>query len=271
MRNNCYTLITGASEGLGKYLALECARLNKNLLLVALPGPELKQLAAFIRETYCVQVIELEMDITVEENCYLMEKLIREKEIKLEMLLNNAGMGGSVLFEEGQLKYFIKQIQLNILSLVRLTHLMLPHLVRERAYILNVSSLSTFFFLPKKQVYGATKSFIYYFSKSLRRELVQKGISVSVVCPGGMNSNPAAYLTNHSLPWIAKLSVMDPNEVARITIEQLLKGKEIIIPGRYNKFYLVLDRIFPKVLKEFITGKGVFLPAKSKARLTSYC
>ncbi|MEJ7780741.1 MAG: SDR family NAD(P)-dependent oxidoreductase [Daejeonella sp.] len=177
----------------------------------------------------------------------------KDKDIQVNMLINNAGLGGTTWFEEGDPYYFKKQIQVNILSTVQLTHLLLPVLCRQPSYILNVSSLCTFFFLPKKQVYGASKSFIYYFSKSLRRELKKDGITVSVLCPGGINSNPNQYLLNQSLYGIAKLSVMNPECVAKIAINGLLNGNEVIILGWYNKLFLALNYIIPQRLKDSIS------------------
>jgi len=122
------------------------------------------------------------------------------------------------------------------------------------AYILNVGSLCSFFYLAKKQVYGATKSFIYFFSKSLRRELEADNIQVSVICPGGMNTNASVTLVNKNCGWLARLAVMNPEDVACIAIDGLLKGKEVIIPGTVNKIFLLLNYLIPDFLKKLITN-----------------
>ena len=109
--------------------------------------------------------------------------------------------------------------------------------------------------MAKKQVYGATKSYIYFFSKSLRRELKPQGITVSVVCPGSMNTNTGIILFNKSANWLARQSVMNPEDVAPVAIDGLLKGKEVIIPGLVNKFFLVLNNLIPSALKKLITNK----------------
>ena len=122
------------------------------------------------------------------------------------------------------------------------------------SYILNVGSLSSYFFLAKKQVYGATKSFIYFFSKSLRRELKNDNILVSVICPGSMNTNLSVTLLLKTSSWISRLSVMNPEEVAPVAITGLLKGKEVIIPGRVNKMFLLMDKLLPSFIKKMITS-----------------
>jgi len=248
-----YTVITGASEGLGKSFAIECAERKLDMVLVALPASGLEKLASFISFHYHVEVICVEIDLSSENSCQQLFNIIKDKDIQVNMLINNAGLGGTTWFDEADPDYFKKQIQVNILATVQLTHLLLPVLCRQPSYILNVSSLSTFFFLPKKQVYGASKSFIYYFSKSLRRELKKDGVTVSVVCPGGINSNPNQYLLNQALYGIAKLSVMNPELVAKIAINGLLNGNEVIVPGWYNKLFLALNYIIPQRIKDNIS------------------
>lgn len=256
--NDRFTLITGASEGLGKALAIESASRGMNLFLVALPGIELYQLATYIRRKFNVQVCEFETDLSHEVNrIELVNKIIQNK-ININILINNAGIGGSMNFDECEFNVFKNQISLNVLATVHLTYLLLPLLKRNyHSYILNVSSLCIFFYLVKKQVYGATKSFIHFFSKSLRRELKKDGVTVSVLCPGSMNSNPSFYLLHKLSNWITRSAAMNPEEVAPIALNNLLKGKEIIIPGKWNRFFLWLDKLLPGWLKEKIKKRSI--------------
>lgn len=256
--NKPYTLITGASEGLGKALAIECASRGMDLVLVALPGIELYQLSSYIRRRFNVNVCESEMDISQKENCVNLWREMNQKNISINMLINNAGCGGTAFFEESKFELLQKQIELNIMATVQLTHLFLPELKKhQHSYILNVSSLCVFFYLAKKQVYGATKSFIYFFSKSLRKELKQQGVNVTVLCPGGINSNPYQYLINRDGSFISRQSVMFPEEIAPMAIDGLLKGKERIIPGRLNRFFMFLDKLLPSWLKNKMTLRQV--------------
>ena len=255
MQNQNYSLITGASEGFGKALSIECATRKMNLILVALPGPELYYLAAFIKKNYGVEVIAIEKDLSKEENCMALFDEVSALGIKVSMLINNAGIGSTLLFNEGTIQLYQTQIKLNILATTLVTRLFVGMLERNSpAYILNVGSLSSFFFLAKKQVYGGTKSYIYFFSKSLRRELRPEGIRVSVICPGSMNTNTSIRLLNRSCNWLARQAVMEPEEVAPIAINGLLKGKEVIFPGRVNRLFLFFDKLLPAFIKEKITG-----------------
>ena len=256
MSNKKYTLITGASEGFGKALAIECASRKMNLILVALPGPELYYLADFIKRNYKVDVVAFENDLTIEENCTLVFKQVMELGLAVNMLINNAGLGSTMLFSEGPISFYKKQIKLNILATTMLTHLFLDILkVNGPSFILNVGSLSSYFFLPKKQVYGATKSFIYCFSKSLNRELNKSEISVSVICPGNMNTNISVTQLLKTSNWLSRQSVMNPEDVAPHAINGLLNRKEVIIPGRLNKIFLLMNKLLPSFIKKILIGR----------------
>lgn len=248
-----YTVITGASDGLGKALALECARLHYNLILTALPGKELDNLSAFIKSNFDVDVITLSFDLTAEENCFQFCHSLIESGVQVNMLINNVGLGSTVQFEKGEIDLFLKQINLNVNATVILTKLLLPLLLNhKKSYILNVSSLSVFFFLYAKSVYGASKSFIYYFSKSLRKELKTKGVNVTVLMPGGINSNVEKYLTNKDSGFFLQLSFMNPEDVATLSIKALLKGKEEVIPGITNKIFKILNYLLPGFFKNML-------------------
>lgn len=271
MHNNCYTLITGASEGLGKALSIECAKRNMNLILVALPGPELFSLANLIKGNYPVQVICIGKDLCRDESCIELYDEVTALNLPVNMLINNAGIGSTVLFEEGSPGLYEKQIRLNVLATTLLTRLFLKTLQRNsHSYILNVGSMASFFYLPKKQVYGATKSFIYFFSKSLRKELGTSNVHVSVLCPGGMNTNLALTLMNKTGNCLSRLSVMNPEEVVPVAIDGLLRGKEVIIPGKMNNFFMLLDKVLPEAIKRIITSQGMkkLSPANSLTRYT---
>jgi short-subunit dehydrogenase len=176
--------------------------------------------------------------------------------LRVNILINNAGIGNTQLFAETPPELFKQQIKLNVLATTLLTSLFIPELKKNGpSNILNVGSLSSFFYLPKKQVYGATKSFIYFFSKSLRRELQHDDISVSVVCPGGMNTNFHVSLLNRSAGFISRMSILNPEDVAPVVIGKMIKGKEVIIPGTVNRLSMLLDKLLPVFMKKMITER----------------
>jgi short-subunit dehydrogenase len=258
MRNKNFALITGASEGFGKALALECAARNMNLVLVALPGSGLNNLARFIERNYDVQVLFFEHDLSKKEEYIKLFDEINHRELRINVLINNAGMGGTHFFKERDAEYYYKQIELNVIAPTLLTHCFLQTLeANSPSYILNVGSLASFFYLPKKGVYGGTKSYLVSFSKSLRRELKSKSVFVSTVCPGGMNTTPMLILQNKNMKGMGRWSVMNPEEVAKIAIDGMMAKKEVIIPGFWNRLFMFLDKLLPKWFKEILTDRSM--------------
>lgn len=255
MSKNLYTLITGASEGFGKALATECASRKMNLILVALPDSKLHCVAETLIEKYAIDVVAIEIDLSIEENCTVLYNQVEELNLSVNILINNVGISSTMFFGEGDINFYQKQVKLNVITTTVLTSLFLDMLKENKpSHILNVGSLSCFFYLAKKQVYGATKSYVYSFSKSLRGELSSEGVNVSVVCPGGMNTNATIIKTNKANNWLARQSIMDPEEVAPIAIKGLLNLKEIIIPGRMNKLFLLIDKLVPSFLIKMIAN-----------------
>lgn len=258
MKTKLYTLITGSSEGFGKALAIECAKRKMNLILVSLPDSGLNQLAEFIIQNYNVDVVPIEKDLSIEENCMMLFMEVEQLDLAVNMLINNVGIGSTMFFKEGNIDFYQKQLKLNVMVTTLLTSLFLDMLkTNTPSHILNVSSLSCFFYLAKKQVYGATKSYVYSFSKSLRAELSSDDINVSVICPGGMNTNATTIMTNQSNNWLGRQSIMNPEEVASIAIKGLLNRKEIIIPGFMNKLFLLIDKLLPEFVIKMIANSHV--------------
>lgn len=269
MSNEPYALITGASEGFGKALALECARRSMNIILVALPGSGLNHLAAFVKKNFGVNVYFFEHDLSEKKECYRLYKEVSGLGVNIHVLINNAGIGGTHYFEDRDTEFYHRQIELNVVAPTLITRLFLDLLKKNNpAHILNVSSLASFFYLPRKQVYGGTKSYLVAFSKSLRRELTPKNIFVSTVCPGGMNTSPALTVMNRHQKGFNRWCIMNPEEVARITINGMLGRKELIVPGKWNRFFMLLDKFFPAWLKKMITALVMKQPKEVKSPLS---
>src|SRR5580658_1688875 len=172
MENKKFALITGASEGLGKCIALECARMGKHLILVALPGSGLPQLADNIQRQFGVNVHYFEKDLTLEESCISIYNEITANRLAVNMLINNAGIGNTGTFEEGSIGLYEREIKLNVLATTLLTRLFIQNLKDNApAHILNVASLAAIITPPPpgKPVYAATKAFILSFTLSLKK------------------------------------------------------------------------------------------------------
>lgn len=260
-----YALITGSSEGIGRALAEECARNGWNILLVALPNEKLEQTTLEIAQQYpALQVASLGLDLTLTTAPQAIYEWITSNGYAISVLVNNAGVGYAGVFETyASPAFFDVLINLNIRATMQITRLLLPELRKSsKSYILNVSSLGAFQPVPYQTVYGGTKAFIYYFSRALREELRGTNISVSVVCPGGTNTNEVNRARNQDLKPLAKMSISEPNYVAAVAIRGMLSGREVIIPGKINRLVRYLSSILPMGVRIRMAGKTL-KPAKT--------
>ncbi len=245
--NPVYTLITGGSQGIGRALAEECARRGMNLLLVALPAPELPKSAEALRRKYSVLVDTFPTDLTRPSAPETVHQWCLDRNYAVNILMNNAGIAGSAIFEESSISYSDDRILLNIRALVILSRLFIPLLKQhKKAFILNTGSFSAYQPLAYKAVYAASKSFVHLFSLALNEELRESSISVTVVNPNGVRTNPAAHdrVKTHG-KLVQKMLILDADKIASISVEGMLKGKKIIIPGFWNRGMLQITRLLP--------------------------
>jgi short-subunit dehydrogenase len=246
-------IVTGASEGLGKAFAVELARRNINLLLVSLPNTGLNHLAAYLEKNFYIRADYLEKDLTLAESYTDIFDHLKSQNLTAHILINNAGLGNWDWFQDNSTHFYKKQIELNITTPVLLTRLFLEQAdTAVTSYILNVGSLGGLFVVPKKQVYGASKSFIRYFTKCMQLELHGSNVKMSLLSPGGINTRPEIMMMNQKLKGIAKATIFEAEDVARIAIDGLFKGKKEIIPGAANKLLVFLNSVMPSFIKDAI-------------------
>lgn len=247
VNDTSYTLITGSSMGIGKALARECARRGMNLLLVALPGPELRQTASEIRKDFAVKVDTLGIDLTRPPSPGEVLEWCKKNDYVINILMNNAGIAGSAIFEESSIEYSDERILLNIRALVILSRLFMPMLKQnKRAYILNTGSFSAYQPLAYKSVYAASKSFVHQFSLALNEELKDTSVSVTVVNPNGVRTNAGTHdrIKSHG-KLVQKTLILDADKIAQLAVEGMLKGKRIIVPGFWNRCMLLITKPLP--------------------------
>jgi hypothetical protein len=253
-----FTLITGASQGFGKAMALEFAQRQMNLLLIALPDSGLPHLSKFIEKQMNVTVYYLELDLNKIKSCYIIADFVEKKDLQIKCLVNNAGVLSRGLFEDLSEKFILSQIKVNVTTPTLLTRLLLPNLkLSAPASILNISSMAGFFALQKKQVYGGTKAYLTSFSKSLGKELKKDNISVTTICPGGLNTTSRLCYQNRIVGWITRESVLNPEDAAKIAIEGMLNKKKVIVPGFVNKCLMVLDKFLPEFFKDKLANREI--------------
>jgi len=248
-----FTLITGAGSGIGKAIAWYCGSINMNLLLVSLPGENLEGVAGDISKKHGVKTDFLETDLAQIKGPESVFNWVKEKNYAVNILVNNAGVAGTSVFEKSEYDYNDLRIMVNIRALVLLTRYFLPELKKhDRAYILNIGTLSAFFSIPYKAVYSASKAFVVSFSRALRYELKGSAVSVSVVCPNGVRTNAGtdARIKAHGIK--GRITAIPVEDLAKNSIDNMLKGKFLYIPLRINRFLMVLQKFIPLSLQQRI-------------------
>ena len=249
IRNNkgtdkLFALVTGGSRGLGREFVIELARKKINVLIVALPDDGLPGLCQFIRNNFSVECHYLEIDLT---NHNSIEELVNwASGYRINMLINNAGMGGSREFVLAETEYLDSMIALNVRALTLITHKFLPELKsHKKSYILNVASMASFSPIGYKTIYPASKVFVLYFTRGLSQELKGTGVVVSVVHPGPMKTNRHVTKTIEKLGMFGKIGLLTPEYVASKSLNLLLKGRSLIILGWLNHLAWLVMKTVP--------------------------
>jgi uncharacterized protein len=249
IRNN-FTLITGASMGIGRAFAFECAARGMDLLLVALPDPQLDALQEEVRSKFPVAVISYGIDLTEPAAVKDLFQFCLQQAISINILMNNVGMGVGGRFENHSPELYLRILNLNNQVMTLMTYHFLPMLkAASKGYILNMSSMEATLPLPYKSVYTGTKNYIYAFSLALREELASSQVKVSVMCPGPVLTNPEGLKRMSAHGKRAKWVMLMPEAVARIGIENMLRGRGVIVPGKINWTIVKLMKLFPTPLK----------------------
>ncbi len=251
-----YTLITGSSQGIGKAYALEFAKRGHNVLLVALPEPKLDETHKEIQGKFNVKVDSLPIDLSEKDAAQKVYDWCKTKKYTVDILVNNAGLAGTSVFDESPIEYSDIRIQVNIRALVLLCRLFIPDLKKlPKAYILNTGSLSAYYSIPYKSVYAASKAFVLSFSKAVKEELHGSSVSLSVVNPNGVYTNEGTFARIKSHGVIGRIVAISADDLAKITIRQMFKGKTVIVPKFVNRVLLFLQKLIPYKLKQSILRK----------------
>lgn len=249
-------LVTGASQGLGLALCHALAKRKQSLIMVSLPGEGLAEQAGHIQLQYGVDVLFYETDLSVLDQCKELVDDILRKQLRVKILINNAGMGYNGSFTSLPTEFYAKQIAINCQTPVYLCRLLIPQMLHlSHAHILNIGSLGAFFDMPHKEVYVASKAFMIAFSRSLYVFLKNTSISVSIICPGSIDTNHRMRMIHKEMKGIGKRSVMQPDEVAEIAIKGMFNHKRIFIPGNINKWLYWLNKFVPERIQRYFVDR----------------
>ncbi|TLS53209.1 SDR family oxidoreductase [Paenibacillus antri] len=240
-------LITGASGGIGYELAKRFAANQCNLILVARDRARLEEIRSELTAPE-VDITIIEKDLTEPMSASEVYEETARRNIRVHVLVNNAGIGWYGPFRESPLRQQLRMIRLNATAVTELTYLYVNDMIEDRyGRILNIASISSFLPTPMMSVYAATKAYVSSFSEALNSELRNQGdISVTALCPGFTKTN---FLEKANLqPMEALLGniALDPAVVARDGYRALLGKKAIRISGGLNKFLYAMIRALPR-------------------------
>lgn len=231
-------LITGASSGMGKDMAIELSNRGYDLVLVARRKEKLEE----IKKQLKTNVEICTMDISIENNCYQLYEQYND----IDILINNAGFGLFGEFDEIDINKELQMIDTNIKAVHILTKLYLKDFINKNSgYILNTASTAGFFSGPLMATYYATKGYVLKLTEAINEELmhIKSKVYIGALCPGPVNTefNDVANV---------KFSVkaLSSNYVAQYAIKKMFKNKKIIIPGLSNKLLIIISKILPRKL-----------------------
>jgi short-subunit dehydrogenase len=252
-----FALITGASKGIGKSIAELLAARGFDLLLVARSADLLERVAKEIQQSTNRNCQWLALDLAGSQAAESVFDWCSKNQYDVSVLVNNAGYGLSGNFEKYSAQEHADMLNVNIITLTKLTRLFLPSLLKQRAaYILNIGSSASYQAVPYLSAYAASKAYVLNFSRGLFQELRKTSVSVTCICPGPTDTN----FVNRANVGVkgqkaAERLNMTPEKVARIAVESLFHRKPELITGGLNKLSAFFAWLLPKSVVEAVAKK----------------
>ncbi len=242
-----YAMITGATGGLGSAFGIDCARRGYDLVLTD-RNPAGEEHARVIAGTYGVEVHYLPCDLTDPQGRQRLYEELSRRGWRFWALFNVAGVDYEGAFLQRTREQILTVVRLNMESTVDTTYSILNLRDPGRRFMLvNVCSLAAFFPMPYKGLYAASKRFLLNLSLALGEEIKSFG-SVTALCPAGMPTTLETSQAIFAQGFWGKVTTYDAPTVARLTIDQALRGKPVVIPGAINQAVQGLGGLLPERL-----------------------
>jgi short-subunit dehydrogenase len=238
-------LITGASAGIGVELARVFAAQGHELVLVARRNDRLTALADEIAASGRQRPAVLPFDLERRDAAAMLAAALSTRGLEPAYVVNNAGFGlsgpAATLSRDEQLA----MVDLNVRALTELSLAFVDSLERHRGGILNVASVAAFLPGPGMAVYYASKAYVLSFSEALHRELAGRGIKVTALCPGPVQTEFQAR-SGMQLPTASKMLELPASRVAQLGYDGLMRGRRVVVAGAGNRLAVSLMRFMPK-------------------------
>ena len=243
--NQKYALITGATSGIGYELAKLFAKDQYNLVIVARNTEELEKTSAELKQSG-IEVITIAKDLFNREAPMEIYNEIQSKNIRIDVLVNDAGQGQYGLFSETEIDRELEIIQLNIGATIALTKPFLKEMIaRKDGKILNLSSIAGKTPGPYQAVYHGTKAFIQSFTEAIRSENKDNGITITALLPGATETDFFNKADMNDSKIVQNGDMAAAADVAKDGYEALMSGDDMVISGFKNKAMIGVTNLTP--------------------------
>lgn len=254
-----YAIITGASSGCGYEYARVMAQKGYNLLIVS-NEEAIHEKAAILRQDFHVTVLSLVQNLGTQTAAKELYDYCQTQGLEVEVLINNAGVYHDRDFLDDSEAFNQLILNLHIHTPAMLMYYFAQDMVKHgKGYILNMCSITADIAVQRLGSYGATKAFLQNFTRSLHIELKNKGVYVTNVTPGAINTG-----LYNIRPWLTKMGLMmgyivEPDYLARRGVKAMMKGRaKVSIPGGWNTILLFFVALVPTGLLRLIRKWGIF-------------
>ena len=233
-----YALVTGASRGIGRSIAISLARRRFNLVLIAKDHKRLERLADEIRLCYGVSVVTISKDLSLDNSAREIFQITQNKGLEIDIFVSNAGMCrvGEVLDISFDLIAYLTR--LNFESVIQLSHLYGNEMkLRKKGRIVIISSLTgSVMGVPTAAVYAANKAALNSFSASFGKEMEAHAVPVTLIIPGAVSNTNFSKMAKmeRALIWDFPIGILTPEVVAESTVQAMIVGKREVVIGWLN-------------------------------------
>lgn len=254
--------ITGASSGIGKYLALELSNQGAKLILSSRNAKALEAVKSLCKYSENVKLVPLDLEDYNNLNSKVDDAIKSFKTI--DILVNNGGISQRALAKNTSIGVDKRLMDINYLGTIALTKLMLPHFIKNQSgQIVVTTSIVGKIGTPLRSSYAASKHALHGFFDSLRAELYSDNITVTLICPGFVNTNVSINAltgdgTAQQTMDKATKNGIAPDYFAKLMAKAILKKKQEVYIARFKeKLAIYVKRFFPKLLSKMIRKLSV--------------
>lgn len=240
-----YSLITGATGGLGKAFVLECASRGDNLVLTGTNQAKLEMITQQIKAEYRnIKVISKTCDLSSETSRDEFFKFLDENKISINFLVNNAGYIIEGEFLSHSDDEILKAIRVNCEGTVDMTQRVIKRrIIEEPLHIITIASMAGYYPMPYMAIYAGTKSLLKNLMIALNKEMKGKNVYITTVCPSGIPTTDAMKEAIKSQGVAGKITAASPEKIAKISMKASKKHKVVVVPKGINKFIVVLSKL----------------------------